>query len=159
MARVGKYLLATMMATTIVLLAFSPNVGALEGLKKIAVKVSAYTLKENKGKTASGKHVKTGYIAVSRDLERKHGLKFGDKVFITGMGEFEIQDRTGLTRRNWVDVYMTSYKKAKRFGIRELTMLIRNSSMIKSSAREELAGDYESEMNPAAIDDLPSAPL
>lgn len=115
------------MMATIVLLAFSLNVSAFESLKKVAVKVSAYTLKEcnrNKGKTASGKYVKEGYIAVSRDLEREHGLKFGDKVFISGIGEFEIQDRTSFRKKNCVDVYMTSYKKAKQFGIRRLTMSI-----------------------------------
>ncbi len=126
MARVGKYLFATMMAT-MVLLAFSLNVSAEESLKKVAVKVSAYTLKEvnaNQGKTASGRQVKTGYIAVSRDLEQEHGLKFGDKVFLKGLGEFEIQDRTSLKRKNWVDVYMPSHKKAKQFGIRRSTMIL-----------------------------------
>lgn|SRR5512137_58905 len=126
MARVGKHLFATMMAT-IVLLAFSLNVSADESLKKVAVKVSAYTLKEvnaNQGKTASGKQVKAGYIAVSRDLEQEHGLKFGDKVIIKGLGEFEIQDRTSIKKKNWVDVYMINHKKAKRFGIKRSTMLI-----------------------------------
>ncbi len=128
MARVGKHLFATMMAT-IVLLALSSNVSADERPNnKVAVKVSAYTLKEvyaNNGKTASGKLVKTGYIAVSRDLERDHGLKFGDVVTIEGLGEFEIQDRTSFKKRKWVDVYMTSYKRAKQFGIKRLTMTLK----------------------------------
>lgn len=123
MARVGSTLFATMMAT-IVLLAFSPNVSAQEN-KTVAVKVSAYTLTElNSDKTASGKYPKKGYIAISRDLEEKHGLKFGDKVHIKGLGIFEIQDRMSEEKRNWVDIYMTSYKKAVRFGIKNLKMLI-----------------------------------
>jgi 3D (Asp-Asp-Asp) domain-containing protein len=115
------------MMATIVLLAFSLNVSAYETLKKVAVKVSAYTLTEvnqNKGKTASGKQLKAGYIAVSRDLEREHGLKFGDKVFISGIGEFEIQDRTSFRKKNSVDIYMISYEKAKQFGLKRLKMLI-----------------------------------
>ena len=126
MGTIGKHLFAAMIAT-IVLLAFSLNASANESLKEVAVKVSAYTLKEcnqNKGKTASRKQVKEGHIAVSRDLEREHGLKFGDKVFINGLGEFEIQDRTSFKKKNSVDVYMASHEKAKQFGIRRLMMLI-----------------------------------
>jgi 3D (Asp-Asp-Asp) domain-containing protein len=126
MARVGKYLFTTMMAT-IMLLAFSLNVSASDNLQEVAVKVSAYTLKEcrhNQGKTASGKQVKEGYIAISRDLERKYGLKFGDKVFISGIGEFEIQDRMNIRIKNCVDIYMTSYEKAIEFGVRKSTISI-----------------------------------
>jgi len=126
MARVGKILFAAMMAT-IVLLAFSLYASA-EDVKSVAVKVSAYTLKElgkTSGKTASGKEPKIGYIAISRDLELKHGLKFGDEVHIRGLGTFEIQDRTSEEKRNWVDVYMTSYKKAVQFGIKNLKLLFK----------------------------------
>ena len=122
----GKRLFAAMMVT-IVLLAFSLNVRAEEGFKEVAVKVSAYTLKEcnqNKGKTASRKHVKEGHIALSRDLERTHRLKFGDKVVINGLGEFEFRDRTSIRKKNSVDVYMTSHAKARQFGVKRLTMMI-----------------------------------
>ncbi len=139
MARVGKSLFATMMAT-IVLLAYNLNVSAHEYLKKVAVKVTAYTSKENRGKTASGKKVKSGFIAVSRDLEREHGLKFGDRVFISGMGEFEIQDRTGLEQRRCVDVYMASYKKARRFGVRRMTMVLRHGPEVKYAQIQDNVG-------------------
>lgn len=116
------------MIATIVLLALSLNASANESLnEQVAVKVSAYTLKEinaNRGRTASGKRVKVGYIAISRDLEQDHGLKFGDKITIKGLGEFEIQDRTSSRKEKWIDVYMTSYRKAKQFGIKRLTMII-----------------------------------
>ena len=126
MDTIGKSLFAAMMAT-IVLLAFSLNASAEESFKEVAVKVSAYTLREcnhNRGKTASLKRVKEGHIAVSRDLERKHGLKFGDKVYISGLGEFEFQDRTSIRKKNWVDVYMSSHAKARKFGVKRLTMMI-----------------------------------
>ena len=125
MARVGLRLFAIMMAT-ILLLAFSLTASA-QTTKTVAVKVSAYTLTElnNKdGKTASGRDPKAGYIAISRDLEQKHGLKFGDRVHIKGLGIFEFQDRMSEEKKNWVDIYMTSYKKAVRFGIKTLKIII-----------------------------------
>ena len=126
MAKIGTRLFAIMMAT-ILLLAFSLIASAEQSLKTVAVKVSAYTLKElndANGKTASGKDPKAGYIAISKDLEEKHGLKFGDKVHIKGLGIFEIQDRTSDNKVNWVDIYMTSYRKAVQFGIKSLKMII-----------------------------------
>jgi len=125
MARVGLRLFAIMMAT-ILLLAFSLTASA-QTTKTVAVKVSAYTLTElnNKdGKTASGRDPKAGYIAISRDLEQKHGLKFGDRVHIKGLGIFEFQDRMSEEKKNWVDIYMTSYKKAVRFGVKSLKIII-----------------------------------
>lgn len=125
MARIGIRLFAIMMAT-ILLLAFSLTASA-QSVKTVAVKVSAYTLTElndKDGKTASGKNPKAGYIALSRDLEQKHGLKFGDKIHIKGLGIFEFQDRTSEEKKNWVDVYMTSYRKAVRFGIKSLKMIV-----------------------------------
>jgi 3D (Asp-Asp-Asp) domain-containing protein len=126
MARIGIRLFAIMMAT-IMLLAFSLIASAEQSDKTVAVKVSAYSLFELNnidGKTASGRDPKAGYIAISRDLEKEHGLKFGDRVNIKGLGIFEIQDRTSEKKKNWVDVYMTSYRKAVEFGIKSLKMII-----------------------------------
>ncbi len=123
MAKIGIRLFAIMMAT-ILLLAFS-LIASAQSVKTVAVKVSAYTSVENhNGKTASGRDPKVGYIAVSKDLEEKHGLKFGDKVQIKGLGMFEVQDRTSDEKKNWVDIYMTSYRKALRFGIKTLKIII-----------------------------------
>ena len=86
--------------------------------EEIKISVTAYTLKEcyhNKGKTASGEFVKTGMVAVSRDLESK-GLKLGTKIKISDMGTFIVTDRTSRRNRGNIDVYMISYKKALRFG-------------------------------------------
>lgn len=126
MARIGFRLFAIMMAT-IVFLAFSLIASAEQSASTVAVKVSAYSLFElndKDGKTASGKDPKAGYVALSRDLEQKLGLKFGDKVQIKGLGIFEFQDRTAERKENWVDIYMTSYRKAVRFGIKTLKMIV-----------------------------------
>ena len=95
--------------------------------EEIKISVTAYTLKEcyhNKGKTASGEFVKTGMVAVSRDLERK-GLKLGTKIKISDMGTFIVKDRTSHRNRGNVDIYMLSYKKALRFG-RQKYALVQN---------------------------------
>ena len=94
--------------------------------EEIKISVTAYTLKEcyhNKGKTASGKMVRSGIVAVSRDLERK-GLKLGTQVQIGDMGTFIVKDRTSRRNRGNVDVYMTSYKKALLFGRQKHTLVL-----------------------------------
>jgi len=92
---------------------------------EIKISVTAYTLKEcyhNKGKTASGETVRTGIVAVSRDLERK-GFKIGTKIEISDMGTFIVKDRTGRKNRGNVDIYMPSYKRALKFGKRQYTLV------------------------------------
>jgi 3D (Asp-Asp-Asp) domain-containing protein len=127
MAIVRKFLLATVLAI-MAFLAFCLNSGAGENHKTVPVKVTAYTLfelKDSEGITASGKEPKVGYVAISRDLEKKHGLSFGDRVYLKGLGVFEIQDRTHFSKTNLIDIYMESYRRALEFGIRELEMVFR----------------------------------
>ena len=93
--------------------------------EEFKISVTAYTLKEcyhNKGKTASGELVRTGIVAVSPDLERK-GLKLGTEIKISNMGTFIVKDRTSRRNRGNVDIYMSSYKKALRFGRQEHTLV------------------------------------
>ena len=94
--------------------------------EEIKISVTAYTLTEcyhNKGKTASGEIVRTGIVAVSPDLERK-GLKLGTEIKISDMGTFIVKDRTSRRNRGNVDIYMTSYKKALRFGRQKHTLVL-----------------------------------
>ena len=94
--------------------------------EEIKISVTAYTLKEcyhNKGKTASGEIVRSGIVAVSRDLERR-GLKLGTEIKIGDMGTFIVKDRTSRRNRGNVDVYMTSYKKALLFGRQKHTLVL-----------------------------------
>ena len=126
MASAGKYLPTTVMAT-IVLLALSLPALAGECRKTVDVSVSAYSMAEqydSNGKTASGMIPQPGFIAISRDLVREHGLSFGDTVWIKGLGEYVVQDWTHLRKSNTVDIFMESYRKAKNFGIKKLKMII-----------------------------------
>jgi len=78
-----------------------------------------------KGVTASGQRVAEGMLAVSRDVERNLNLNFGDRVLLHGMGVFEFQDRMASRCRHKVDVFMKSYKKARRFGVRRYVVLVK----------------------------------
>ena len=94
--------------------------------EEMKISVTAYTLKEcyhNKGKTASGEMVRTGIVAVSRDLERK-GLKLGTKIKISELGTFIVKDRTSRRNRGNVDIYMLSYEKALQFGRQKHTLVL-----------------------------------
>ena len=94
--------------------------------EEVKISVTAYTLKEcyhNKGKTASGEIVRSGIVAVSRDLERK-GLKLGTEIKIGDLGTFIVKDRTSRRNHGNVDVYMTSYKKALLFGRQKHTLVL-----------------------------------
>ncbi len=79
----------------------------------------------SRGITASGQRVKTGIIAVSRDLERNLSLDFGDRVLLHGMGVFEVQDRMASRWQKKVDIYMDTQQKARRFGLRRYVVLVK----------------------------------
>ena len=79
----------------------------------------------SKGITSSGQRVKTGMIAVSRDLERSLSLDFGDRLLLHGIGVFEFQDRMAERWNKKVDIYLDSQQKAKRFGMRRYIVLVK----------------------------------
>ena len=103
------------------------------------ISVTAYTLKEcyhNKGKTASGELARTGIVAVSPDLERK-GLKLGTKIKIGDMGTFIVKDRTNSRNYGNIDIFMTSYTKALRFGRQIYTLVQSQEGLNLSNDREK----------------------
>jgi len=93
------------------------------------VKITAYTARVQETDstptiTASNKRVKEGYVALSRDLERRYNLKFGDRIYLERYGIFEFQDRMHRRKRGQVDIYMSSLKRAKQFGVKSGQLLI-----------------------------------
>jgi 3D (Asp-Asp-Asp) domain-containing protein len=78
-----------------------------------------------RGVTASGQKVHEGMVAVSRDLERRLNLDFGDRVLLHGLGVFEFQDRMARRCRKKVDIFMRTKKKARRFGVRRYVVLVK----------------------------------
>lgn len=98
------------------------------GLKMSIVSVTAYSY--NGGQypysiTASGKRVKEGMVAVSRDVERNLSLRFGDRLLLHGLGVFEFQDRMASRWRLKADVFMHSNQKARRFGVKRHIVLVK----------------------------------
>lgn len=92
------------------------------------VKVTAYSYNGGAsphGITSSGRRVKEGMVAVSRDVERFLNLEFGDRVLLHGLGVFEFQDRTASYVRKTADVFMKTDRKARRFGVKRHIVLVK----------------------------------
>jgi|UniRef100_A0A7C3SK02 3D (Asp-Asp-Asp) domain-containing protein len=92
------------------------------------VTVTAYSYSGGRsphGITASGRKVREGMVAVSRDLERNLRLVFGDRVLLHGLGVFEVQDRMASGQRKKVDLFMQSDAKARRFGVKRYIVLVK----------------------------------
>lgn len=68
---------------------------------------------------ANGQMVTPGAIAISRDLERKYGIKFGDKVVIEGYGTFTVADYMNSRFRNRVDIISFIPKWSDKFGCKQ----------------------------------------
>jgi 3D (Asp-Asp-Asp) domain-containing protein len=79
----------------------------------------------SKGITASGRRVKVGMIALSRDLERNLNMDFGDRVLLHGMGVFEFQDRMAPRWNKKVDIYLDNQCKAMDFGVKRYVVLVK----------------------------------
>jgi len=86
------------------------------------VTVTAYA---HSGYTSSGTRVREGIIALSRDLEHRLQMDFGDKIRLEGLGEYEFRDRMAARCRQKVDVYMKSKRQALRFGVKRNVLLVK----------------------------------
>lgn len=69
--------------------------------------------------TASGIRVRQGHIALSRDLIKKLGAKFGDKIYIQGFDNpFNYQDKMPNQWRCRMDIYMDR-PSAVKYGLQK----------------------------------------
>lgn len=94
----------------------------------LAVTVSAYSPTEEECDedpyiTAYQKPVKEGTIAISRDLEEELGWAIGDKVYLTGLGVFEVWDRMHPRWKKKVDIFFHDTEKAVSFGVKQAKVL------------------------------------
>lgn len=92
------------------------------------VTVTAYSYNGGQGRhglTASGRKVKEGMVAVSRDVEKMLNLGFGDRVLLHGLGVYEFQDRMASRMSKKVDVFMNCDSKARRFGVKRHVVLVK----------------------------------
>ena len=100
-------------------------------LEVIEVEVTAYSPSKaqtdnNPFETASGKIVKpaeleqVGLIAVSRDLIKEYGLKWGDTIWIA----FQVEDTMNKRIKNGVDIFFRNQDLARKFGRQTRTIII-----------------------------------
>ena len=61
--------------------------------------------------TASNKTIYIGVIALSRDIEKDLGLKFGETIYVKGIGHFTFEDRMNKRWKRRVDIYIWKQKK------------------------------------------------
>lgn len=73
--------------------------------------------------TASGKPSRIGMLAVSRDMRDEIGLKFGQKVWLKGLGQFKVCDLMHSRFKRRVDILHASPEAATLFGTIEGTIL------------------------------------
>jgi len=101
---------------------------ATMGVNMSIVSVTAYSYSGGQypyNITASGKRVKEGMLALSRDVERDLRLNFGDRVLLHGLGVFDFQDRMASRWIQKADVFMHSDHKARRFGVKRHIVLVK----------------------------------
>src|SRR5262245_56278041 len=70
-------------------------------VSRLRVTVTAYS---HSGKTASGRRVRPGIVALSRDVEQALGVTFGERVIVEGLGMFVFEDRVSARLRSRVDI-------------------------------------------------------
>jgi len=73
--------------------------------------------------TASGKTVAEDICALSRDIEKEFGLKFGDIIHIEGYGDFLFQDRMNKRIKRGLDIFRWDRKEALEIGRRQGTAI------------------------------------
>lgn len=71
------------------------------------------------GITASGKPVRSGVVAADINI-----LPFGTKIYIEGMGIYEVWDKGGAVKGNKIDIYMETLDEAREFGRQERNIII-----------------------------------
>ena len=81
---------------------------------RLRVTVTAYS---HSGKTASGRRVRPGIVALSRDVEQALGVTFGERVVLEGLGTFVFDDRVSARLRRRVDIFVASPHAAREFGV------------------------------------------
>jgi hypothetical protein len=70
--------------------------------------------------TAATTKVKPGDIALSRDIGKKYGLRFGDLIYLDGEAEpYIFRDRMPPEWHQHADIYLRSCKEAEKYGVRK----------------------------------------
>ena len=92
--------------------------------RKLTVTVTAYSARPEETdstpyQTATNQRVKSGTVAVSRDLFDS-GWVFGKKIYIKGLGIYTIGDLMARDKRNHIDIFIDDAEACRTFGVRTL---------------------------------------
>ena len=125
---------------------FAPGLVAQEDavwMRVIPVKVTAYNPVRSQTDnspliTASNKRVRVGMVALSRDLEREFGFRFGDAVYLYGIGRFVFEDRMHRRKRRHVDILMFNPTEARKFGVKSSYLFVLEESKREGRGEGEL---------------------
>lgn len=95
----------------------------------VPVAVTAYTSRPQETDatpyvTADNSTVRPGIVAVSRDLMSELGLRFGQRIVLTGYGLFEVRDVMNRRYERRVDIWMPDLVAARRHGVVENVTMI-----------------------------------
>ncbi len=72
-----------------------------------------------KGFTAADVKAKPGHIALSRDIVKKHKLKFGDAIYLEGEDEpYEFMDTMPPKWHRHADLFSRKCKTAREYGVK-----------------------------------------
>jgi 3D (Asp-Asp-Asp) domain-containing protein len=120
-----------------------PGLVALEGavkIRAIPVKVTAYNPLRSQTDnspfiTASNKRVRVGMVALSRDLEGEFDFRFGDTVYLYGLGRFVFEDRMHRRKRRHVDILMLNPVAARKFGVKSSYLFVLEGSKRKGGGK------------------------
>ncbi len=75
--------------------------------------------------TAFMTRVRPGIVALSRDVEKRHNLKAGDKIILAGIGEFTFEDRMNRRHKNRADIWMPTLDDCRQFGVKRTKLIVR----------------------------------
>jgi len=110
-------LLGTLLLSQVATASINPTLKDLDSRSKIIpVTITSYCLTS---KMSNGQRTHNGAIALSWDLVRDLGVKFGDLVEIKGYGTFVYKDRMPNQWRKRVDIWLPTYKHCQNFGVKK----------------------------------------
>ena len=103
--------------------------GMLKKMVVLEVDITAYTsvrrcTDNTPHITAFNTKTRPGIVAVSRDIEQEWGLEPGDKIIVSGMGEFVFEDRMHPKIKKTVDIWLPTEEEALEFGRKKGTIII-----------------------------------
>jgi len=102
-------------------------IGKIPIINSRNVRTTAYNALESQTDStpticAWGDKIHEGVVAISRDLE-KLGLIRNKKIYIEKKGNKIVKDRMHRRKRNQIDIFMESKKKAEKFGRQTLNIV------------------------------------